>query len=125
MKMITCQVSNESNACIAFHTFYTPFGIATITPPQFEKWWCIDVNFGDCEWMFSIRRNKKNTDYMIWNTKHTGYINTSGIILNSTDVPKRLPLAYFAAWSMSTMYNLIITSFYDTWGKRVKSPPIF
>ena len=121
--MITCQVSNESNACVAFYTFYTPFGIATIPTPQFEKWWSIDVNFGDGQWMFSIRKTKRSTDYMIWNSRHTGYINTSGIILNSSDVPKRLPLIYFAAWSISTMYKSIVTSVRDIWGTKVKSSP--
>ena len=119
--MITCQVSNESNACVAFYTFYTPFGIATIPTPQFEKWWSIDVNFGDGQWMFSIRKTKRSTDYMIWNSRHTGYINTSGIILNSSDVPKRLPLIYFAAWSISTMYKSIVTSVRDIWGTKVKA----
>jgi hypothetical protein len=108
MYTATCQVSTDSNACVAFHKLMFPLSFLFVKTPTFDKWYAIDTSFYGSPWILSIRGDAMSREYIVWNSYNTGDMNTSKIYLDSSSVTTVPPMCIFA-WAVCTLSNLLTT----------------
>lgn len=115
--MTTCQVSNESNACVAFYNLWCPFSFIFVKTPEFKEWYSIDTSFFGSKWILTIRGDATARDYMLWNSDGTGNIDTSKIWLDSAPMAN-VPPVYIFSWALCTISDLISAH----WTRSVINP---
>lgn len=108
--------SDTQKEIISFNRCATVLGALWIDePPKYNEWWARDINFDKGTWMLSIRNTKDDAEYMLWDCRNTGYIDTSSIVLSSMNVVGHVPMRYFFWWSLCVMYE-----YFKLWWAQVQ-----
>lgn len=104
--MVSYAVSSDIQP-LDFNTCCTPVGALSTPAPAFTEWWATDVNLGDSTWMLSARHTKDSVEYVIWDARNSAYINTSCIVLSSSNVIGKIPMRYFVWWVLCILWEYI------------------
>jgi hypothetical protein len=106
--MATYSVSSDTQReIVSFNPCTTPIAAFAQKAPAFDEWWATDVNLGGSTWMLSARYTKDAVEYVIWDSRNTGYINTSSIVLTSAQILGRVPMSYFVWWSLCVVWEYL------------------
>ena len=106
--MATYSISSDTQReIVSFNPCTTPITAFTQKAPEFKEWWATDVNLGGSTWMLSARYTKESVEYVIWDSRTTGYINSSSIVLTSANILGRVPMSYFIWWSLCVVWEYL------------------
>jgi len=106
--MATYSVSSDTQReIVSFNPCTTPITAFAQKAPEFKEWWATDVNLGGSTWMLSARYTKESVEYVIWDSRNTGYINSSSIVLTSANILGRVPMSYFVWWSLYVVWEYL------------------
>lgn len=103
--MYTCQIVTDSNACVGFGTIFC-------SPPEYDKWWGWDLNFGSPYYTISMRQHRGDKpEYMLWRSYNNTTLNTAQVLFRSGEIPfKYLFFMMISNW---------IPTHWTRWGFRV------
>lgn len=106
--MATYSVSSDTQReIVSFKPCIIPIVAFSQNAPAFNEWWATDVNLGGSTWMLSARYTKDTVEYILWNSRNSGYINSSCIALTSVNIIGVIPMSYFVWWSFCVVWEYL------------------
>lgn len=106
--MVTYTIfSDTQKEIVSFKRCASPLTAFQAPAPEFTEWWANDVNLGESTWMLSVRTTSEGPEYLLWDSKNTGYLNSSAVVLSSANVIGKVPMRYFFWWAVLIMYEYL------------------